>query len=477
MTITVERRLNSKLLNCVSDLPFLPFCMSMFCLQPWSSIYICFAIAARDRAFQKRWSRRRQRIESMQRRGRGRRCGPRYGRHAPAPEAPSPLGQGNAEDSAARIIPIQTTSAPPEQNDEFDDALEEAIRRSLEDSMPTEAADTQPAEESLPVVEPSAPTEAELGATHEPVDVSIELKSESAVDQHVDAPVLPSMTLTDGSVSTDLESVDERLLLQSMEETMSVNSENMVSEDGDRKPAAVSLEDSPASPERKTCASELDTNAASPKTVSDDSFALDAVGNGDVAEAMGATLDIMAGVISEMLNEADSHNSPKAAEQAMQVNAAAPEQVEKDAAGALILTAGREFEDREEDDWQVVNENGEQNTDIANATQMLGSALFNSDLKSSSENFSALTNSDCFSAATSVPSSVPSIHLGTDVSYVSPAQLDRWASQLEKLHELGFDDERKCVETLERLHAANIGCDVQDEISVTKVVNAMFEQN
>lgn len=259
---------------------------------------------------------------------------------------------------------------------------------------------------------------------------------------------------------------------------MSVDSANMVAEDDlDKKLAAVNLTASTASPERKPAPVELGSRDGSPKSVTDDSFALDAVGNGDVAEAMGATLDIVAGVISEMLSEADSHNNPKPPKQTAQVEDKEPEQeVEKDTAGALILTAEDKFGNAEEteDDWEVVNENVDKDTDIANATQMLGSALFNSDIKSSVENVSVLTNSDCFSAAESVPSIVPSIR--TDVSNVSPAQRHRWSLQLEKLREIGFDDEEQCVETLERLQAANIGCDEEDEISVTKVVNAILEQ-
>jgi hypothetical protein len=337
-------------------------------------------------------------------------------------------------------------------------------------------------------------------------------EKESAVEENLDVPEFALINLTESPIASAPEAVDEKLLLEMMEETMSVDSASMVAEDDlDKKLAAVSLKASTAAPERKPAPVELGTRDASPKSVADDSFALDAVGNGDVAEAMGATLDIVAGVISEMLNEADfhnnpkpteetaqvatldivagvisemlneadSHNNPKPPEETAQVEDKEPEQeVERETAGALILTAADKFGDAEEaeDDWEVVNENVDQATDIANATQMLGSALFNSDIKSSVENVSVLTNSDCFSAATSVPSLVPSIHLGTDVSNVSPAQRNRWAMQLEKLHELGFDDEKQCVETLDYLHAANIGCDEEDEISVTKVVNAILEQ-
>jgi hypothetical protein len=48
---------------------------------------------------------------------------------------------------------------------------------------------------------------------------------------------------------------------------------------------------------------------------------------------------------------------------------------------------------------------------------------------------------------------------------------------LAKLRELGFDNESLCVEVLERLKAANIGVDSEDDVSVTQVVNAILEEN
>jgi hypothetical protein len=68
----------------------------------------------------------------------------------------------------------------------------------------------------------------------------------------------------------------------------------------------------------------------------------------------------------------------------------------------------------------------------------------------------------------SVPSIVASINVGD-------SQRARWNTQLEKLQELGFDDESKIVEILERLQAANIGVDSEDDISVTQVVNMILE--
>ena len=58
---------------------------------------------------------------------------------------------------------------------------------------------------------------------------------------------------------------------------------------------------------------------------------------------------------------------------------------------------------------------------------------------------------------------------------ISRAVLDHWASQLHKLHELGFQDDLKNVEVLERINASLIGVDSDDEVSVTQVINVLLK--
>jgi hypothetical protein len=272
----------------------------------------------------------------------------------------------------------------------------------------------------------------------------------------------------------------ERELADSMD-SETVDSEKMVAEaENDmKKPAAV----------------ERETSGTSKET--DESFASDAIGIGDVAEAMGTTLDIVAGVISEMLSEADSHeNAPETTPPSVDSNQKNTEEnkpaaikTETDSnskeAGALILESvlnadntGEPVE-KEESEWHVVEAGDEAvspDEEIARAAEMLGSALFHSDLRSSEENVSTLSSSDSFSLGTSVPSTVPSISLGTHSSHVAAAQRNVWASHLEKLSELGFNNESLCVEILERLKAANIGVGSDDDISVTQVVNEILEE-
>jgi len=63
----------------------------------------------------------------------------------------------------------------------------------------------------------------------------------------------------------------------------------------------------------------------------------------------------------------------------------------------------------------------------------------------------------------------------TSIPSLQPAQQDRWAFQLQKLKELGFDDEVRYVEILERLTAANIGVGSSDEVTVAQVLHHLFK--
>ncbi|KAL3943317.1 MAG: hypothetical protein SGBAC_002600 [Bacillariaceae sp.] len=453
---------------------------------------------SRDRAFQKRWIRRRERIEKMN----GRKSRRRLSRSSPEaspeePPRPEPTSEPSPEvnpapppcapvqESTARVIPIQSSAPATNPADDFDGALKEAIRRSLEDVMPKEVQEFfEPTE---PVIAPSAPSEEQIltvCGTTEIVNDSVTPTSVPGAEVVEDVAIAEE----ESRASSSLDEVDEQRLLDSMvDDTMSVDSEEMMAADDiDMKPAAVDRETSMSTPQRKTTNSE---EAKTPGSTTDDSFALDAVGNGDVAEAMGAALDAVAGVISEMLTEADAHSGPTAVlDEVIASSAEEPNlEVEPEAdataeegntisGGTLIMGSEEVTEDPKEevDGWEVVDNNPNESTDIANATQMLGSALFNSDIRSSGVLDSA--NSGELSAASSVPSDLTSLSAGTEVSRVSDEKRNRWASQLYMMREMGFDDEEKCVETLERLQAANIGCGEENDVSVTQAVEAMLSE-
>lgn len=136
--------------------------------------------------------------------------------------------------------------------------------------------------------------------------------------------------------------------------------------------------------------------------------------------------------------------------------------------------------------WHVVDEDNLETQDadtqgedeaIALAAQLIGSTLFNSDMSRSGENLSTLSGSAdsgasaSVSMASSVPTNVASI---ASEPSLTVQQRSRWVSQLAQLKELGFDEDR-CVEVLERLTAANIGVEAEEEVTVAQVVNELFK--
>jgi len=237
------------------------------------------------------------------------------------------------------------------------------------------------------------------------------------------------------------------------------------------------------------------------------SFSSDAAGSGDVAVSLGETLDKCALAIDAMVLELERTGSGSTHSSFVGVSNAGDEESSEEAeetegdAGGEEITAEAEvtggativesadgadpedtsnIEDTQVDggeDWQVVNEDQQTSSDedIAGAAQMIGSALFNSDMRSSHEMMSTLTAGssragDEASFASSVPTDLPS------VSSLSRAQLDRWALQLSQLHDMGIDNDAKCVDILEMLSAANIGCGNDDEeVSVQKVLDEMWK--
>lgn len=253
------------------------------------------------------------------------------------------------------------------------------------------------------------------------------------------------------------------------------------------------------------------------------SFSSDAAGSGDVAVSLGETLDKCAKAIDAMVLElgrsasvesasssfigVEDNDEPESvasqeedydelvedaeAEEETQEEAEDGEETQKEAGageetqGATIVESSDGIAadadgnsaasrgDHGEEEWQVVNENHQisSDEDLARAAQMIGSALFNSDMRSSGEMLSTLTGSgaDEISCVSSVPTCVHS------VASVSQAQLERWVHQLEQLHTIGIDDDARCIEILERLTAANIGCGSSDEVSVQQVVNELWK--
>ena len=218
---------------------------------------------------------------------------------------------------------------------------------------------------------------------------------------------------------------------------------------------------------------------------SNSAFAQDAAGCGDVATDLGEALDRIASEIDEMTLELERPEDGKddienyVEEESVKV---ADEPDLDSRKGATIIEGSEPALIREETDfgsknsWHVVADDEDDgvlldaNEALGRAAQMIGSALFNSDMERSAQ-FAAPAES--MSSVSSVPTTV---HLDRAQS-ISPApdQLERWSLQLNQLHELGFLNDQANVETIERLAAANIGVNCTDEVSVQQVIDEMMK--
>lgn len=119
--------------------------------------------------------------------------------------------------------------------------------------------------------------------------------------------------------------------------------------------------------------------------------------------------------------------------------------------------------------WEVVNEDGKM---MAQAAQMLGSALFQSDANVASSDNNVddeVLGNSVVSGLTSVPS------ITTTKSEIAAVLLTRWEDELRQLHELGFLDDHANVEALGHLEAANIGVDSDDVIKIEQVVDFLLQ--
>ncbi|KAL7558067.1 hypothetical protein ACA910_009254 [Epithemia clementina (nom. ined.)] len=232
-------------------------------------------------------------------------------------------------------------------------------------------------------------------------------------------------------------------------------------------------------------------------SVHEDSFAEDAIGNGPVAEELGKVFDKFVTDINEFKTDIDGvrvnsvHGVDENSAASKSFGGVASGENSKEGGGATILQGEEEDNDSDvesQNSWDFVNaEQLSHDEALARATQVVGSALFESGLTPQSSDSQGSVSSESHSSVSSgshgsvldlvfgdensCPASLPSVSSRS----VQPVQLERWALQLTQLHELGFLDDEKNVEILERFHAANIGSDEMEEVSVERVVNELMK--
>jgi len=252
----------------------------------------------------------------------------------------------------------------------------------------------------------------------------------------IEPPTSNDFTLDESSSSFQVKDVET---MQEAMGTDSVDSEKLVSDSTGQDLLEIDTDHLPGSPSYKLGCFDNSKNT---------SFSSDAVGNGDVAEAMGKTLDMVVGVISEMLSESEVQEKPTESDEVLS---------SKSNRGEIIVNSNvnDDMVDEEEDDtdWSVVKSIGSNGTTeserIGKATEMLGSALFNSDMKNSGEDdcSNVVGSGSSFSIPSSVPTDLGTVHSDK----AGQNQENCWANELELLRELGFDTESICIEILERI--------------------------
>lgn len=373
----------------------------------------------------------------------------------------------------------KTDTDPVRQDNAFNsndfDSLKEAIRRSLDDAKSNSNEDTgsdhakieslkktdEELRRNLERMTKSVPNEESVTSKKEvPDEDKVPEKEKSdekggiprSVDiietNTADVERLGNSDTDSDKISFSLKFEDEEAMQNSMD-TDSVDSEKLVSDSSEGEVLPTSTGTVSKSPGSKQ--NDFDTSK-------NESFASDAVGIGsDVAEIMGKTLDMVAGVISEMLEE-----SGEIVEGSLGIDDTIDDKgiLESESnEGNLMVNPDNDVAtaDEEEDDtdWSVVKSIGSHGTTeskkIGRAAEMLGSALFSSDMKSSAEGLAS--NSMSSDSSFSVPSSTPT-DLGTVSSrIVAPSQATKWADELKKLKELGFDNEECCIGALERIRS------------------------
>ena len=226
-----------------------------------------------------------------------------------------------------------------------------------------------------------------------------------------------------------------------------------------------------------------DKHESLPKSI-ESSFTEDAEGQGDVAIAIGMALDITANAIDSVLSEAEKPVDDITNESQAQAGCTILGSVNADNSNKDVEESSQtQSSVNSSDEWQLLNEDGKVTSDemIAQAAQLLGSALFQSDVISDvtevrDEYSMAMANDQSIYSGPNYVGSVPT-NVSTIVSSsISSTVLSRWDTELKQMHELGFLDDKKNVDALEHLEAASMGVDSDDPVTVNDAIEYLLSR-
>lgn len=307
-----------------------------------------------------------------------------------------------------------------------DAELKEAIRRSLEESTPKEAAGKE-----VEITSKDAPEEKDEAnqaeVTVPPSSESVEVIAPSVDEEEV-------VSKTPGNI-------------EELEENKSEEANQELEEESTSKITGVDniKLDAASDTKEEEIKSECETSNSRDFSFMDGA-------EDEVALALGAALDKCADAIDDLTDVSGNSLSKQSENAGDQILPGTEDDTASGSSDAASV--------KSEDDWQCVESGTD--SDIAKAAYLLGSALFQSDIASPSGELEDSTISGI--------SSVPTLS-----SEISSVLLTRWENELRQLHELGFLDDHVNVNALEHLEAANIGCSSTDDITVNAAVEHILQ--
>merc|ERR1712232_1005664 len=189
-----------------------------------------------------------------------------------------------------------------------------------------------------------------------------------------------------------------------------------------------------------------------------------------IAEAIVRSLQDYANEEEKRESNQDKENTREHVEKDVEVDIAELPTEESSTEGCNQSVAGEDKNEitiiKDEVEFELLENCKEE---LKNDAKKPAADKFNKDISTKKPITSLPTSDSEESAANTYSADIPS------TPSLQPTQRDRWASQLQKLKELGFDDEVQYVEILERLTAANIGVGSNDEVTVAQVVQQLFK--
>jgi len=364
-----------------------------------------------------------------------------------------------------------------------DSALKEAIRRSLQDVKPETEAKEDVKNENPPLAHDEntteSPKQAEKDEEKEGVEILIdEAHDEDLMDEEGEDAL--EKTLVDEEAEV-VETLADEGTVKPANNDSNKHSEEMSDTSKAKIIERVDEQESPLLLKLKEEFT-VDVTPIAPTTAkaNDSSFTEDAEGQGDVAVAIGMALDFAADAIDAVVSEVDKSidGTTKGCTILGSLNTANSNAKSEESSQSQSSVNSN-------DEWQVLDEdvdedeNGQVTSDemISQAAQLLGSALFQSDIISDVTGIKderTYTNSVTSGASLvdSVPTEVPTIASRS----ISSVVLCRWDTELKQLHELGFLDDEQNVNALAHLEAANMGVDSDDPVTVNAAVDHLLSK-